>query len=324
MKNFRTAISNWIIRILIVLILPTTSYSKPISTIRKFLYPLHFNLNIGYGLNYYTLYTQKLIPFEKDGNLYLYNTNEKGASAYLFRSFGSPYVRVQLYESQSFWEAFQKGLSASSYKGMGSAIPIVLSGYIDILKKFRLELGSSLSINFIKRLEPIEKLKDRVPPLIDGTGRHYVLKFFLMPGFKLFENYAYTLLVNTQIAYSLLYGDFINDKQAAMIGLPFLPVAGGFTFEKHISEYLSLYGRALYENANHVYNLSSSKNDTSITLNTQSFYLQLGVSAHPAEMPRCPIPNCEITTKHKHDDTAYRGSSWIKGRNLMGKRLYDK
>jgi hypothetical protein len=322
MKNFRTAISNWIIRIFIVLILPITSYSKPISKIRKFLYPIHFNLNIGYGLNYYSLYTQRLIPFEKDGNLYLYNTKENGGSAYLFRSLGSPYVRVQLYESQSFWDTFQKGLSGTAYKGMGSAVPIVLSCYFDILKKFRVELGSSLSINFIKSLEPIEKLKDRVPPIVDGVGRHYVLKFFLMPGFKLFENYAYTLLANAQASYSLLYGDFINDKQAAMIAFPFIPVAGGFTLEKHVSEYLSLYGRALYENASHVYNFPS--NGTQIALNIQSFYLQFGVSAHPTEVSRCPIPNCEITTKHKHDDTAYRGSSWVKGRNLMGRRLYDK
>ena len=328
MKNFNTFFKGPIIKAitLFCFLAPNVSYAKPLSKLKKKLHPIHLNFSIGYNLNYYRLMGINMILFEKDGQYYLYDKKAPTHTAYLFRSWGMPFVRVQLHEGNTFLTNLVTNSKNKTfdYNGMGNGIPITLSGHIDILKKFRVELGSMFSIQFIKKLTPVEDSKDTFPDYIDSVGRYYILKFFLSPGFKLFENYAYTLLINAQVAYPFIYGDFINDPSASMIGGLTPPIGIGATLEKHISGYLSVFAKFLYEHTSPLIT-SLPKSDKSFILPTMnSIYLQFGVSVNPAELPKCPIPNCKIKIKHKHTDTSYRGSAWTKGRTPQGARLYDK
>jgi hypothetical protein len=278
---------------------------------------------VGYGRTYYNNQTVNIAVFSKDNNLYLYNPAEKQI-IYLVRWFGKPYVRMKAYEDPAEFEKFtdkdQTELLYVSYDGFGNTLPITFSSHVDIFKKFRLELGSSLYINQIKTLKPDEKHTD-LPNYEDPKGMHYTIKFYVMPSFKLLENAAYTALINAQAGVSFSYGDLIKDKQAIHNSIIPITIGLGFTLEKHISEYFSVFGRLLYENSvgNDRFN---SKN--TILLDQKSLFLQIGITINCPELPRCPFPNCEVEVKHKHLDKPYRGVSMFTGKNSLGYRLYNK
>ena len=324
--DFKFHVTKSILGLFILLITPSISYGKSPNKLRKFLNPIHFNFSIGYGRTYYNNQTINVAVYEKDGNRYLYNPGESQI-IYLIRWFGNSYVRMKAYEDPKLLadlsDSNKNVLRYVTFSGFGNTLPITFSGHVDILKKFRFELGGALYLNFIKTLKPDDKHKE-LSNYNDPKGMHYTLKLYAMPSFKLLENSAYTLLINAQAGFNFSYGNLIKDTGAIHNMVIPVPVGLGVTLEKHISEYFSIFGRILYENttANDKFLPSSSRNG--VLLSQQSLFLQVGFTINCPEIPRCPYPDCDVQVKHKHLDTPYRGVSMFTGKNYLGYRLYNK
>jgi len=323
--DFKFHVNRTILGLLILLSIPSISYGKSPSKLRKFLNPIHFSFSMGYGRTYYNNQTVNIAVYERDGNLYLYNPSDNQVS-YLIRWFGNSYVRMKAYEDPDFLELLSNANNNLpryvTFDGFGNTLPFTFSGHIDILRKFRLELGGALYLNFIKTLRPDDKHKDLID-YNDPKGLHYTVKIYVMPSFKLLENSAYTLLINAQAGFNFSYGNVIKDVGAIHNMLFPVPAGIGITLEKHISEYFSVFGRILYEHhtANDRFGATSSNG---LLLSQQSVFLQIGLTINCPEIPICPYPDCNVAVKHKHLDTPYRGVSMFKGKNSLGYRLYDK
>ncbi len=324
-KKIKTLIQRYVLVLSILLIIPNANHAKPSSKLKKFLNHLHFNFSMGYGRTSYQNQILKYSVFIKEGNHYLYNPLEGAQTGYLVRWFGKPYIRMHLYESENFLSGLKKPtdspVQSVIFYGEGHTFPITLSGHIDIKKKFRIEIGVSTSLHMVNQLIPEAKYKD-LGPYFDPDGMHYTTKVFLIKGYKLLENSAYSLLLNTQLSY-VVYGNLFKDPSAISSNLWSPAVGIGLTLEKHISEYLSVFGKIMYEKVNLVDKMNKLTSSVVIP-SSDSVLLQIGVTINCAEIPRCPIPDCEIKVKHKHADTAYRGASIITGKNSLGYRLYEK
>jgi hypothetical protein len=281
---------------------------------------------MGYGRTSYQNQILKYSVFVKEGKHYLYNSLEGAQTGYLVRWFGKPYIRMHLYESESFLAGLKKPTDgpaqAVTFYGTGHTFPITLSGHIDIKKKWRVEMGGSIYLHMVDQLVPEAKHKD-LGLYDDPEGIHYATKLFLIMGYKLLENPAYSLLLNTQLSYDFVYGNLFKDASAASSNLWTPAVGIGLTLEKHISEYLSVFGKIMYEKVNLVDKMHKVLSST-VLPTRDSVLLQIGVTINCAEIPRCPIPDCEIEVKHKHADTAYRGVSIATGENSLGYKLYEK
>lgn len=325
-QKIKTLITSYVFVLSICFIIPATNHAKPSSKLRKFLNHLHVNFAMGYGRTSYQHSVLKYSLFVKEGTHYLYNSLEGTQTGYIIRWFGNPYIRTHLYESESFLAGLKKQpdgqLQAVTFYGRGHTFPFTLSGHVDIKKKWRVELGGSVYLQMIDQLVPEAKYKD-LGSYYDSAGVHYHTKIFLIMGYKLLENAAYSLLLNTQLSYDFVYGNLWKDTSATSSNL-WAPAAGiGLTLEKHVSEYLSLFGKIMYEKVNLVDKLYKAY--TNLILSPrETILLQVGVTLNFAEIPRCPVPDCEIEVKHKHADTAYRGASIAKGENSLGYKLYKK
>lgn len=325
-KKIKTLIKRYVLVLSILLIIPTTNHAKPSSKLRKFLNQLHFNFSMGYGRTSYQNQILKYSVLIREGNHYLYNPLEGAQTGYLVRWFGKPYIRTHLYESESFLAGLKKPTDGQAqvvtFYGVGHTFPITLSGHMDIKKKWRIEMGGSIYLHMVNQLVPEAKYRD-LGSYYDPEGIHYTTKLFLIMGYKLLENSAYSLLLNTQLSYDFVYGNLFKDASATSSNLWSPAVGIGLTLEKHISEYLSVFGKIMYEKVNLVDKMDKAL--TSTVLSTrESVLLQIGVTINCTEIPKCPIPDCEIEVKHKHADTAYRGVSMATGENSLGYKLYEK
>ena len=321
----RFQIKKYVVGLLILFSIPNMMYAKSTSKLRKLINPIHFNFSIGYGKTYYHNQTVGIAVIKKDGNHYLHIPSEAKVG-YLIRWFRQPYVRTLLYENEQTLSSLANNTNNLSigFEGKGNTFPITFSGHVDIFKKFRVELGSSVCIHFIKILQPEERYREDLGDYVDPIGMHYVLKAYLMPSFKLLENNAYTLLLNTQVSLNFTYGNIIKDATAAHNWIAPVPVGIGLTLEKHISEYFSLFGRLTYEHSNTVDKLLPNNSTKVVSLNQQSIFFQIGFTINCPEIPRCPLPDCNIDVKHKHSNKAYRGVSMFTGKDYLGYRLYNK
>lgn len=327
LKKVKTLIKRYIVVSSILLIIPTTNHAKPSSRLRKFLNQLHFNFSTGYGRTSYQNQILKYSLFFKEGNHYLYTPLEGAQTGYLVRWFAKPYIRTHLYESESFLAGLNSkrptdGAVPTTFYGAGNTFPINLSGHMDIKKKWRIEIGGSIYLHMANQLVPEAKFRD-LGSYYDPEGIHYTTKLFLVMGYKLLENSAYSLLLNTQLSYDFLYANPFKDASATSSNLWSPAVGIGLTAEKHISEYLSVFGKVMYEKVSFVNKMN--KLLSSMVFSTrESLLLQIGVTINCTEIPRCPIPDCEIEVKHKHADTAYRGVPIDRGKNSLGYKLYKK
>jgi hypothetical protein len=316
-------IKKYIVGLLILFSIPNIMYAKSSSKLRRLINPIRLNFSIGYGQTYYHNQTVGIAVLKKDGNTYLHIPSE-GKVGYLIRWFGQSYVRTLLYENEQILDNLAGNSHSISFKGKGNSFPITLSGHVDIFKKFRIELGSSVCIHYIKTLQSEEKYREDLGEYTDPIGMHYVLKAYLMPGFKLLENNAYTLLLNTQVSLNFSYGNIIKDNAAIHTSIAPIPVGIGLTLEKHISEYFSVFGRVTYEHSNAVDKFIPNNTQKIVNSNQQSVFFQIGFSINCPKIPRCPIPYCNIDVEHRHSNKAYRGVSMFTGKNDLGYRLYNK
>eukprot|EP01132_Coremiostelium_polycephalum_P000710 gene710-881_t len=305
-----------IVGLLVLLSMSSVIHAKGVVKWRSFLQPLHFNLAIGYGATPYRIDAVNAAIFKKGDAHYIYLPGG-GQSGYLIRWFNQPYVFELLYESGDRLETIgtmQRGKRAY-FEGTGHTIPISLSSHIDIFKKLRMEIGGTLYMTFLKSLQSNEARRNELGTYVDPIGKHYMLKSYLMSGFKLWDTKDYTLLFNVQAGLDFFYG---RGKAIRATKTP-MAVGMGFTLEKHISEYVSFSGRLLYEYANSVDMIKPLRG---INVNRQGIYLQLGCTFNCPEIPKCTLPHCDIPVKHKHSNKMYRGASIFKGRTPQEERLF--
>jgi len=295
------------------------TFSKPI---RRFLHPIHFNFSLGYGHSQYSNKPVNLYVLFIDNAYYLYTPSER-QGAYLIRWYGKNYVYTKLYEDLStIVSSFPPKEKSLLFTGRNNFLPLRFSMHMEFLKRFRIELGTDLYLNFIKKLTS-DSDREEVKNLILQDGMHYTVKINLTSGFKLFENDIFAILLNTQLGMNFYYGNPLYDSQAAYnFMLPF-PVGLGLTFEKHISEYASLFARLLYEQSSKV-QLFSNSNNNLLIMEAKEISLCLGISLNCPEIPRCKLPKCKIRQKHTHAHKPYRGASLFTGKNYQGYTLYKK
>lgn len=316
---FKTCFDKYLLCLLLALSIHNVTFSKERFSFRKLLNQVHLNMSVGYGTTFYHNAVAGMYVLEEEGKYYLYNSEAKNV-VYLIRWFGDSYVCMKTYNGIS--EPPTRNISndlKTTTKGKGATFPISLSGHVDILKKFRFELGGALFINKIKTLKPDKKHK-HLGDYNDPKGTHYVVRPFALLGFKLLENSAHTLLLNTQVGFDFTYARLSDSLAIHRSALP-PPVGIGITVEKHISEYFSAFSRLLYDIK--IF-LDLLEPEAGVWLKQQSVFLQLGVSLNCPEIPRCPVPHCEVEVKHRHGGKAYRGVSMFRGKDSMEHKIYEK
>lgn len=310
-------LGKYILCFLLVLVMHHTTFAKERPSFRRFMNNIHLNVGFGYGMNAYENTIANIKMFHRAGNHYLVNTMESN-TIYRVRWFGNPCIRIKTYEDISKLLENSGTKSKIVFTGKGSMVPISLSGHMDLLKKLRLELGGSLFINQIKSLKP-DASNAHLPDYQDPLGKHYVLRPFVLFGFKLLENPAYTLLLNSQVSMDFTYAQLRTGLATHRSLFP--PLGLGLTLEKHISEYGSVFGRVMYDTKSFMEIYSAGKG---IMFNQQGIYFQLGFSFTTPEIPRCPLPHCAVEVKHKHGRKPYRGVAMLQGKNARDARLYKK
>lgn len=308
----------YVISLLLAGWIPVVAFAQEPLTFRKVCNKVHFNISIGSGFTSYHNEVVGMCMMQQGGKHYLYHPHDK-TIVYLVRWFGDSYMLLKDYEhilrSLNMADADMKPIV---FKGTGVSFPITLSGHIDIFKTFRVELGGSLIVNRIRTLKLNQKAKD-LGNYSDPIGRHYVMKAFVMPGFKLFENSAYTLLFTTPIGFDFTYSQLSDSLAVRRSGFPTLGL--GVTLERHISEYFSLFGRLSYNLSNFDDAFSPY---SAVKLDQEGILIQFGVSMNYPEIPQCSVPHCGVEVKHRHSGRAYRGVPMWRGRDSRGHRLYEK
>jgi hypothetical protein len=319
-SSFKFYTGKYILCFLLALAIHPVIFAKEAFTWRQIFRPFHtpiyFSFSLGYGVNSDENTIAGMSMFVKDGKHYLV---ESGVSntIYLVRWMGQPYVRLKTYDNiQEFLT--NASPKAIVFKGRGTVLPITLSGHVDFLKKLRIEVGGSLLINQLKTLTP-DKEHEFLGDYSDPLGKHYILRPFALIGFKVLENSAYTVLINTQVSFDFTYAS-LSDRIATYRSI-FPPVGLGVTLEKHISEYASAFGKIMYDTKILAAPFVDKKG---VLSKSQVLCLQLGFSVSCPEIPRCPIEHCEVEVKHKHGGKPYRGVSMFTGKDAKGYRLYEK
>ena len=305
---FKTWCGKYLLCLVLVLSIHNVAFSKERFSFKKLLSQVHLNMSVGYGATFYHNSVFGMNVFEEEGKYYLYNPKEKNVVC-LIRWFGDSPIFMKAYDSISK-RPRDTSNGETIVKGTGATFPISLSGHVDILKKFRLELGSTLFINKIKTLKP-DKEHEYLGDYNDPKGTHYVVRPLAMLGFKLLENSAYTLLLNTQIGFDFTYAKLSDSLAIHKSELPSVGI--GITVEKHISEYFSAFGRLTYDTKIFWEKLGKLGG---VLLKQKGVFLQLGVSLNCPEIPRCPVPHCEVQVQHRHGGKAYRGVSMFRGKTL--------
>lgn len=320
-KNyFKISSAKYLVSCLLILSIHNTAFSKERSW-RKLFNPVHLNLSIGYGITSYHNTIFGMHMFEKEGKHYLYSSAESNL-VYLVRWFDNAYVLLKTYDdpAQLPGATHDEPITITTLKGTGATLPISLSGHVDIFKKFRIELGGSLFINKISTLKP-DKDHEHLGDYKAAKSTYYIIRPFTKLGFKLLENSAYTLLLDSHLGFDFTYGR-LRDRRAINRSAFPPPVGLGITVEKHIAEYFSVFSSLSYDISS-FYKLFAQKQGL-VVLKQQGVWIQFGISLNCPEIPRCAVPHCDVEVKHRHGGKAYRGVSMFKGKNARGQRLYEK
>lgn len=315
---FKLGSTKYLVSCLLILSIHNTAFSKERCSWRKRFNPVHLNLSVGYGITSYHNTIAGMHMFEKEGKHYLYSPAEPNI-VYLVRWFDNSYVLLKTYDDPAQFPGDTRDEPAIIFKGKGTTLPISLSGHVDIFKKFRIELGGSLFINKISTLKP-DKDHEHLGEYKASKGTYYIIRPFTKLGFKLLENPAYTLLLDSHLGFDFTYGRLSDSKAINRSALP--PVGLGITVEKHIAEYFSLFSRLSYDISS-FYKLFAEKQGL-VALKQPGVWIQFGISLNCPEIPRCPVPHCDVEVKHSHGGKAYRGVSMFKGKNARGQKLYEK
>ncbi|MEM7055663.1 MAG: hypothetical protein AAF392_02155 [Bacteroidota bacterium] len=307
----RLRFGKYLLCLLLTCFIHNVAFSKEHLSFRKLLNQVHVNVSFGGGKTFYYNDVVQMHVFKEADKYYLYDS--RANNVYLIRWFGGSYVCMKTYDVTS------KPLNIGdeqkiTCKGTGATFPIALSSHIDILRKFRVELGGTLLINKIKTLKP-DKEHMHLGDYKDPRGTHYNIRPFAMLGFKLLENPAYTLLLNTQIGFDFVYGKLSDSRAVLRSFLPSVDI--GITAEKHISAYFSAFSRLSYDRKIFLELFKPG----ALILKQQGLFLQLGVSLNCPELPRCPVSHCKAEIKHRHRGKIYRGASMLRGKDARGHRL---
>jgi len=313
-----------------------TSFAKELFLFRKFLNWFHIQAEMGYG---HAWYDYKLVNTSeksketdvvfREGDKFYIHTGELGV-VYQIRWLENVYFCIPSYtdvENLSN-EGGKKRISKAEFKGKGASIPIMFSVCGDLRRELRLGVGGAFFINTLECLEHTKEASskdDEVRYLGVYTlsqKKHYQARPYLILGFKLIDNSAWSVLLNTNLGLDFTYSASawkcldVSNLGAYNIGI---------TIEKHISAYFRLSSKLLYEKSSSVNVLGKDEDkDVSVILEKQNVFFQFGFSFNCPEIPRCSLPSCRTERKHKHGGVSYRGSSIFATRDAQGRRLYLK
>lgn len=307
----RLCLGKYLPCLLLTLSIHNVALSKEHLSFRKLLNQVHLNMSFGAGKTFYHNDVIQMHVLQEADQYYLYSSKVK--TAYLIRWFGGSHVRIKIYDVTSK-PSSNNDNQKTTFEGTGVTFPIAISSHIDILKKFRVELGGTLLVNKLKTLKP-DKEHTHLGDYKDPRGIHYNIRPFAMLGFKLLENPAYTLLLNKQIGFDFTYGKLSDSLAVLRSFLPSLAI--GITAEKHISPYFSAFSRLSYDRKIFLQLFKPG----ALILKQQGIFLQFGVSLNCHEIPRCPVPHCKAKIKHRHKGKTYRGASMFIGKDARGHRL---
>lgn len=306
----RLCLGKYLPCLLLTLSVHNVALSREHLSFRKLLNQVHLNMSFGTGKTFYHNDVIQMHVHREADKYYLYSSGVN--KVYLIRWFGGSYVCMKTYDVTSKPPSIDDK-QKTTFEGTGATFPIAISSHIDILKKFRVELGGTLLVNKLKTLKP-DKEHTHLGDYKDPRGIHYNIRPFAMLGFKLLENPAYTLLLNKQIGFDFIYGK-LSDSLAVLRSLsPSLAI--GITAEKHISPYFRAFSRLSYDRKIFLQLFKSG----ALILKQQGIFLQFGVSLNCPEIPRCPIPHCKAKIRHRHRGKIYRSASMFRGKDARGHR----
>ncbi|MEL6153166.1 MAG: hypothetical protein AAFQ78_04020, partial [Bacteroidota bacterium] len=292
----------------LALLLSNASLAKEHSKFREFLNHVHISFATGYGKTYYTnqVVTSKGCTMYREGDhlyiVYKSANPNAGRGTYQVRWFDGPHVRMRTDTDLKLLPAVHQVVGTAKFTGSGHTIPFTLSGYVDAWGKLRLGVGGALFINTLRSLQ-FEKENKHSPhdlgEYIPVHKTHYRIRPFGVVGYKFVENVFLSMLLDLNIGFDFVYAK-LSDPQCVnrfLLGIYNI----GITLEKHISEYFRIQGRISYEKGGTVDSLDKEK--TGIVLERSNISFQLGLSFNYTELPRCPVPNCNIELKHRHGGT---------------------
>lgn len=321
-----------LVRKLLFLLLPLLtvshlSFSKEGSSLRKLLNRVHVSTSIGYGLTNYchqvgSISANDVIFFKEGDQFYIHNPKEKGI-VYLVQWFDDSYVRMKSYTDLTKIPADKRAIGKIKLKGTGSTLPLSLSTYVDLWKKFRVGVGGTLFIDRIDRLETEEEAHQGLSPYTFSPKNRYRLRPFGILGYKFIENTTLSVLLDVNIGLDFIYASL---SERALDYFRAGTQSVGLTMEGHISEYFRIFGRTSYEVRSTMdrFEIKNQAYPTIAILQQTSFLFQVGVSFNCPEIPRCPVSCCRIERKHKHKGESYRGVSMFTGKDSRKRKLFEK
>jgi hypothetical protein len=293
---------------------------------RKLLSRVRTNVSLGYGRSWYSYEVGQHAQARKDavvvfqeGDKFYINA-EKPGTVYLIQWFHGPYVCMKSYVRPQDLPNNKKIIARAKFTGEGSTLPIVLSLHTDFWRKMRVGLGGALFMHTLEYL--VHEGRDDEETIGNYTpikNRYYHVRPFVMLGFKFVDHATWSILLDSHFGVDLPFAAAAwHSMHILNLGVQDI----GITIERKVSEHFRLFGRLSYERFNPLDTFDDSSSPAA--LERSSILLQLGLSFHYPEIPRCTLPGCKVERKHKHVGKTYRGTSIFTGRDAQGRRLCEQ
>lgn len=183
------------------------------------------------------------------------------------------------------------------FKNKSFTVPIKLTVHYEF-KQFRLGIGYSKDIIFIRAFEPIN-YSDQIRNIKAGTGMVTTNKWFLMAGYSFYQIDKYLFTGDLQVGLNKFGKRFDRDFVKAS---PFFNF--GITAERELSEYLRLFVRPNFEFKS--YSMSLPESSATLKHKTNALTWNVGITYTIPELPRCRIKDCAIQINHAHGSAESR------------------
>ncbi len=308
---------------------------------RKFLHNFRLHLSLGGELTFCRTDVNGYL-WEDNGKYYIAPIHDKDPETKVHEVglFGQAYRKVPTIDSSKNFTILDTNVK--TYKGWIKSFELLNVGVsYDIFSRLRFLISYNLkgnSISVLKRhyVDDDEKTSIHAKATPENIDTFYLpksffwssdLKFMLSP--KIVNTTFWSVLLNGLISLSFIYGEKgkIVDGHWVHGFDNFKPGFGcGLTIERHLSDYISLFGTALFNvtKMSWINEKAASVKNLNITHWMTTGSLEFGINFTTSYIDKCEHElGCHIKEVHIHNSKEYRGLDKWHYRSPYGKVIHS-
>lgn len=196
------------------------------------------------------------------------------------------------------------------FKGGSRGIPITLSIHYEY-EKFRVGLGYSYEIHYLRSLEPTA-FGDQVRNYQPNISRTRYSRLYGTVGYKFYQFWSYDFVAELQFGRITAGKQFNNGVISRGIYTNF-----GVSIENNWSEYFRVIIRPSVDFKSYTVNIPDG---SAVNHKYPTFFIQAGISINIPEIPRSPMKSDHVQLKHIYTDPVTGKRMEVRGQPIWKKQ----